>query len=90
MLNQNKFGLVIGCFFAVLHAVWALSVAIMKDTMQNFFNWIFNLHFLEPIWILTGFNLKDAILLIVVTFVVGFIVGWIFAGLYNLLSKKLK
>ena len=90
MLNKNKFGLIVGCFFAIMHAVWALSVAIMKNILQSFFNWIFQLHFLKPLYVLTEFNLKDAVLLVLVTFVVGFVVGWIFACLYNVLSKKIK
>ena len=90
MLNKNKIGLVAGSFLAVIHAIWVLTIAIMPNVLQNFLDWVFQLHFLKPLYVITPFNLKDAIFLVVLTFVVGFIFGWIFTGLYNLLSKKIK
>jgi hypothetical protein len=88
MLDRNKFGLTVGLFMAVIHAVWALTVAIIPGALQSFLDWIFNVHFLQPIWILTTFNFGKAILLVIITFVIGYILGWIFAWLHNFHHKK--
>ena len=90
MINKNQLGLTIGCLFAVIHAVWALIIAIMPATMQTFLDWIFELHFLKPVWIITSFNILNALFLIIVTFIFGWIFGWIFAALWNWAGKKSK
>jgi len=89
-LDKNKIGLVVGLFFAIIHAIWALTVAIMPVTLQSFLDWIFNLHFIVPVWELTAFNLLNALLLVIITFVFGFIFGWVFAWCHNMLHKKWK
>ena len=88
ILDKNKIGLVVGLFLAIIHAVWALFVAIMPSTLQSFLDWIFNIHFLEPVYTLTTFSFGNAIFLVIVTFIAGFILGWIFAWIHNLLHKK--
>ena len=87
-MNKNQLGLKVGIFFAFLHAVWAIFVVAMPTILQNFLNWIFKIHFLNPIWIITKFNLIDAIWLIIVTFIVGYIIGWVFAYIHNLMEKR--
>lgn len=87
-LDKNQVGLIVGIFFAVLHAVWALVIAVIPGTLQSFLNWVFELHFLEPIWTITAFNLVNALFLVVVTFVCGYIFGWVFAAIWNQLAKK--
>ncbi len=87
-LDKNQVGLIVGIFFAVVHAAWALIIAIIPGTLQSFLNWMFELHFLEPIWTITAFNLVNALLLVVMTFVCGYIFGWVFAAIWNQLSKK--
>jgi len=88
MLDKYKVGLSVGLFFAVVHAGWALLVAIIPGVLQNFLDWVFNLHFLEPVWVLTTFNFLNAILLVIVTFVIGYIFGWVFTWAHNLYHKK--
>jgi hypothetical protein len=87
-LDKNKTGLVVGFVLALMHAVWALFVAITPGGLQTFLDWVFKVHFLEPVWILTAFNFLDAIFLVILTFVCGFILGWVFAAVHNWLSKK--
>ena len=86
--DKNKIGLIVGLFFAIVHAVWALMVAIIPSTLQSFLNWIFELHFILPIWILTAFNFVDALTLVIITFISGYIFGWVFAAVYNWFVKK--
>ena len=86
-LNKNRVGLILGTFFALIHALWAISIAIIPVTLQNFLNWIFKVHFLNPIWVITAFNFVDAILLVIITFICGYVFGWIFAAVWNTLKK---
>ncbi len=88
MIDKNKTGLALGLFFAIVHAIWALSVALMPNTLQSFLDWIFNLHSLEPVWILISFNLLNSLFLIGVTFVSGYLFGWVFAWAHELIHKK--
>lgn len=89
-LNNNKIGLIIGIFFALMHAIWALFVAVMPGLLQQFIDWMFILHSLKPIWVITSFDFINAILLIILTFVIGYVFGWVFAAIWNwnIKSKK--
>jgi hypothetical protein len=87
-LNKNKLGLIFGIFFAIVHAVWALLVAIIPSSLQKSLDFIFNVHFIEPVWILKTFNLVDALLLVIVTFVIGYVLGWVLAWVWNKIMKK--
>ena len=87
MLGKNKTGISLGILFALVHAVWALAVAVIPDTLQKFLDWVFNLHSITPVWVLTSFNWLNALLLVIITFVFGYILGWIFAWAHNLRHK---
>jgi len=89
-LNNNQIGLIAGIFFALMHAVWAFFVAVMPGLLQQFIDWIFVLHSIEPVWVITSFNLLNAILLIVLTFVIGYVLGWVFAAIWNWNKKSKK
>jgi len=89
-LNPNKIGLIVGFFLAFVHLIWALAVAIIPGILQRFLDWVFNIHFLEPVWKLTTFDIMGAVWLIILTFVIGYIAGWIFAYVHNYVDKKCK
>jgi len=84
----NKQALAVGLFLGGLHAVWALLVAIIPGVLQNCLDWIFNIHFLQPVWVLTAFNFWDAIWLTLVTFVVGYITAVVFMWLRRVVKVK--
>ncbi|MBI2630219.1 hypothetical protein HYW76_03890 [Candidatus Pacearchaeota archaeon] len=88
MMNKNRTGLIIGILFAVIHAVWALCVAIASESLQQFMDWIFVLHSIEPVLRITAFSFMNSILLVIVTFIFGYILGWIFALIWNNIIKK--
>jgi hypothetical protein len=92
MLNKFKAGLVFGTFISLMHLIWALMIAIFPIFMQKFLNWIFGLHFVQPVVVLTPASRGKGILLVVITFVVGYIIGMIFTCLWNkfLGQKKVK
>lgn len=87
-LGINKIGLIVGVFLAVIHLIWALLVLIIPAFLQSFLDWVFNIHFIKPVWVLTAFNLMDAIFLVVLTFIAGYIIGALFACIFNWLHKK--
>jgi uncharacterized membrane protein len=82
-MNRNKTGLIVGFFLAIIHAIWALMVAIIPNQLQSFLNWIFVLHSLEPYWIITAFNFPNALLLVIVTFIFGYLLGYLFAAIWD-------
>lgn len=87
-MNENKAGLVLGCFFSFVHLVWAILIMAVKEPLQKSLDWIFEIHALVPIWKITSMTFINAVWLIVVTFIVGYILGLIFATIHNKLDKK--
>lgn len=87
-INANKLGLTIGLFATILHAVWAIIVAVGKDAMQSYLDWIFPLHFIGNVFQVISFNLASALILIVIAFAGGYACGWVLAKLWNLVEKK--
>jgi hypothetical protein len=86
--NCNRPALVGGLFLGGLHLIWALLVAIIPNPLQSFLNWIFRVHFLEPVWILTSFNFIDAFWLTIVTFVLGYIGTLLAVCLWKMIKVK--
>jgi len=88
MISKNRFGLVFGLFFAIMHAIWAIAVAITPSGMEKFLDWVMSLHFMTMAITINPFSLGKAILLVIVTFIVGFVLGWIFAAVLNWVKAK--
>lgn len=85
-INKNKAGLVVGLLIGLWHLTWALLVVF--GVAQGVINWIFRLHFIEPAYTVTAFNLVTAVTLIVVTSVIGFVMGWLFGAIWNWLHSS--
>lgn len=85
-LSKAKTGLVLGLFFAVVHAAWAVLVAL--GVAQRLLDWITGVHMLDNPYVVLDFSLGVAIGLVIVTFVVGYVFGWVFAALWNSLRKS--
>ena len=85
-LSKTKTGLVLGLFMAIVHAAWAVLVAL--GVAQGLIDWVTEMHMLDNPYIVLDFSLGTAIGLIVLTFVVGYILGWVFAALWNSLRKS--
>lgn len=83
----NKIGLAFGTFFAIIHAVWSILVATIPAGFQDFLDWVFMLHSLKPLYILTPFNLANGVVLIIITFVFGYAFGWCFATVLKWVNK---
>ena len=85
-LSKAKTSLVLGLFMAVVHAVWAVLVAL--GVAQGLMDWIFKMHMIESPYVISDFGFGTAIGLFIITFVVGYVFGWIFAALWNSLRKS--
>jgi len=87
-LKGHKLALVVGLFLSAVHVIWALMIAIMRGVLQNWLNWIFDVHFLVPYWTLTQFNFLGALQLAIFTFAIGYGATWLFVWLWNLLKVR--
>ena len=81
MISKNKLGIVFGALLGLSHLVWAAMVA--TGVAQWLMDWVFRLHFIQPPYIVTAFNLSHAVGLIVVTSSLGYLMGWLGAALWN-------
>lgn len=81
MISKNKLGVVFGTLLGLSHLCWAVLVA--TGIAQWLMDWIFRLHFIEPPYSVTSFNLSYAIGLIVVTASLGYAFGWVGGALWN-------
>ncbi len=81
MISKNKLGIVVGSLLGLWHLTWAVLVA--TGLAQWLMDWVFRLHFIQPPYIVTAFNLGCAIGLIVVTSSLGYIMGWTGGALWN-------
>jgi hypothetical protein len=81
MINQKKFSLTIGLFAAVMHAIWAVVVALGFG--QWWIDFATSMHFMSSQTIVMAFDLGRAIGLVVLAFIMGYIVSSIFAKIWN-------
>lgn len=84
-MNVQKTALTLGVFLGGVHLLW--SVLVLIGWAQPLLNFIFWLHMLQNPYQVTGFDITQALLLIIVTFGVGYAVGWVFATLWNKMHK---
>ena len=84
-INPLKAGLTLGGLTGTFHLFWAALVAF--GLAQRVIDFIFWLHFIKPIYVLSPFNFGTAITLVAVTFVIGYAMGLVLACVWNLLQK---
>ena len=87
-LNAKQTGLTLGLFAAILHALWAIVVALGFG--QALTNWKLGMHFISMSVTITAFSIGTAIMLVVMAFVGGYVIGWLFANLWNWSAKKVR
>ncbi len=85
MFNAHKCGLFSGAFFALVHALWSLLVAV--GVAQAYMDFIFRLHMLEPFMVVLPFSIGSAALLVVLTGIIGYIVGYVSCQMWNAMVK---
>ena len=81
MINPNKTGFVLAIVMGGWHMCWSLLVA--TGMAQPIINFIFNLHFIKPIYMIESFAISKAIVLVLFTSFVGYVLGLLSAVFWN-------
>jgi len=79
-------GLAFGVLAGGIHAVWATLVAVGWG--QPLLDFIFRLHFIDPPYHLTAFDLGTAAMLVGLTFAIGAVGGMALALAWNTFGAK--
>jgi hypothetical protein len=80
-IHPIKAGVTLAALIGGWHLCWAVLVA--SGWAQSVIDFVFWIHFIKPTFVVGGFNLAIALVLIAVTTVVGFVLGFIFSILWN-------
>jgi len=80
-IHPVKAGLALGATIALVHTFWVLMVA--AGVAQRWTDFIFWMHFVQPVWIILPFDLGTALMLIGMTAICGFGIGIVFAFVWN-------
>lgn len=80
-LDPQKVGVATGLFLGLFHALWSLLV--MLGLAQQLLNFIYYLHFLTNPFVVTGFSLMTALILVGFTAIVGYAMGYSFGVIWN-------
>ena len=81
VVNSHKLGLVVGSLLGAWHFCWAVLVAL--GWAQPLLNFVFWIHFLNPVYTVGSFHVGIAALLIVVTSAIGYVIGSVLGALWN-------
>lgn len=84
-VSPHKTGLVLGAFLGGWHLLWSLLVVL--GWAQPFIDFIFWIHFIEPVYVVGTFSAGIALILIVVTAGIGYAVGCICGVLWNRIHR---
>lgn len=85
MANPVRVGFVFGLFLALFHTGWSALVAF--GWAQRFMDFIFWLHFIQPVYRIEPFDIARACILVAFTFIVGFVVGTVGSVIWNALHR---
>ncbi|HKC14934.1 MAG TPA: hypothetical protein VKC89_03185 [Patescibacteria group bacterium] len=84
-LNPHKTGLSLGFFFAGVHLLWSVLVALgLGQTLVNF---SMTNHMIVSPTTIAPFSLIGAVTLVISAFVGGYVVGWAFSWVWNQVHK---
>lgn len=84
-INPNKAGLALGAVIGGWHLLWSLLVAL--GWAQAVIDFIFWMHFINPVYVVGPFNAVTALILVTVTALIGFAAGWSFGIVWNRIHK---
>ena len=79
--GPQRTGLVLGALLGGWHLLWAIIVA--AGWGQSLIDFIFWIHFLNPVFVVEPFSLGRAIALVLVTAAIGYFIGLAGAVLWN-------
>lgn len=85
-LSEKHVAMTVGCFGAVMHAIWAGIV--LAGLGQSSLNMLFGLHFTNTAVTMLAFNYMAAAKLVILGFIGGAVFGWLFAKIWNWTAGK--
>jgi hypothetical protein len=85
-IHPIKAAMTLAILAASWHFCWSILVAL--GWAQAVINFIFWLHFIQPIYVIQPFSISLAIGLVCLTALVGFLVGLLFAVFWNRLHLE--
>jgi hypothetical protein len=80
-INLNRAGLVLATIAGGWHLVWAVLVAL--GVAKPFIDFVFWIHFIQPIYMIEPFETARAAILVILTGALGYVVGAVFAMAWN-------
>jgi hypothetical protein len=80
-LHVHKVGLAVGTFAALVHAVWALLVAMGYGLGK--LNFVLGMHFISVPVTMTAFSWGGGLMLVVLAGIMGYVAGAVFAWIWN-------
>lgn len=80
-IHPIKAGVTVGVLLGGWHLTWAILVAF--GWAQPLIDFLFWMHFIRPVYVVTPFHPGIATILVVVTSAAGFVVAWLFSFLWN-------
>ncbi len=84
-ISSVRLGLIFGLFLAIVHAAWALLVAI--GWAQPFLDFVFWAHFITPPYQVEAFEFVRAAVLTGFVFIVGLVFGVVGGCLWNMSTR---
>ena len=84
-IKPSRAALVFGLLAGGWHLLWSLFVAL--HWAQPLIHFIFWIHFNKPVYVVEGFGLGRALILIAVTSTIGGGVGYFFGWLWNRIHR---
>ena len=80
-IHPIKAGVTLGALVGGWHLCWSLLVAV--GWAQPLIDFIFWIHFIQPVYVIRPFNIGIAAILVVVTSVAGFVLAYVFSLIWN-------
>jgi len=84
--HKYSLALTLGVFLSVAHIAWLFLVAI--GAAKPFMDWALALHHVQLSYSIMPFDIVNAVILVVMTFVVGYVAGWIISALWGGCCKR--
>ncbi len=84
-ISLNKTGLTMGGLLGTFHFLWAALVAL--GLAQPVIDFVFWMHFINPVYVIAPFHIGTALVLIVATSMAGYGFGVLLAGIWNFLHR---
>lgn len=84
--RAHQMGLTIGALFGIVHLIWSILIAF--GLAQPFIDFIFNLHMIEPFYVIQPFALSKAVGLVLVTSMLGYAAGYVLGTLWDMARRS--